>query len=332
MMLVIRDLMEGNPKLKRRFGEESKGHNALAAGFQGQRQWTDFLPNGDLAEAVLCSSFGPWGIAQPRILATENDSLNAVSMLLGHLITGAASVFADVRTYWSPDAVLKATGERLQGNAAQGIIHLINSGPAALDGTGAQKDETGTPVIKPWWDVTSKDANDCLQSVEWCYGDLGYFRGGGYSTRFATQGGMPVTMVRLNLIKGLGPVMQLAEGWTVSLPAEMHHILDMRTNPSWPTTWFAPRLTGKGAFTDVYSVMANWGANHGAFHYGHIGDHLLTLASLLRIPVSLHNIEPERIFRPSAWSAFGTNDLEGADYRACQAYGPLYRCVRGLTE
>ncbi len=324
MALIARDLMVGNPKLtKIGYGEEALGHNAIAAGFQGQRQWTDHFPNGDFMEAILCSSFDWDGIRQPYMLATENDSLNAVVMLFGHLLTGAAQVFSDVRTYWSPDAVKRVTGHALEGDAANGFIHLINSGPSALDGSG-QQSIAGKPAMKPWWDITEEEARKCLDNTTWGPAVGGYFRGGGFSSTFRTVGQMPITMSRVNIIKGLGPVLQIAEGNTIELPDEVHRILDERTDPSWPTTWFVPRLTGEGAFRDVYSVMANWGANHGAFTYGHIGADLITLASILRIPVCMHNVDPEKIFRPSAWSAFGM-DAEGSDYRACQNYGPLYK-------
>jgi len=324
MSIIARDLMVGNSKLKEQgFYEEAMGHNAIASGFQGQRQWTDHFPNGDFMEAILCSSFDWNGKRQPFILATENDSLNAVSMLFGHLLTGTAQVFADVRTYWSPEAVKRVTGKELTGLAENGIIHLINSGPAALDGCGKQTRE-GKPVMKPFWEITEEEVKGCLDSTSWSTADIGYFRGGGYSSNFLTLGGMPVTMSRINLIKGQGPVLQIAEGYTVELPKDMNDVLEKRTSPTWPTTWFAPTLTGKGAFKDVYAVMANWGANHGAFGYGHFGADLITLAAILRIPVCMHNVSEERIFRPSAWNAFGTNDLEGADYRACTNFGPLY--------
>lgn len=328
MALIVRDLMVGNPALKGAgFGEEALGHNAIAAGFQGQRQWTDFMTNGDFLEAILNSSFDWDGVRQPYIVATENDCLNGMAMLFGHLLTGSAQVFADVRTYWSPDAVKRVTGKELTGLAKDGIIHLINSGAAALDGSGRQSID-GAPAIKPWYEVTDSEAKDCLDNTQWCYGNLGYFRGGGYSSLFTTRGGMPVTMARLNLVKGLGPVLQIAEGYTVELPEDMHQTLNLRTDPSWPTTWFAPRLTGSGAFTDVYSVMVNWGANHGSFSYGHIGADLLSLAAMLRIPVSMHNVPAEDVYRPSAWASFGTADAEGADYRACQNYGPVYGSLK----
>jgi L-fucose isomerase len=324
MALIARDLMVGNPRLAEvGFGEEALGHNAIASGFQGQRQWTDHFPNGDFLEAILNSSFDWGGIRQPYIVATENDALNGACMLFGHLLTGAAQVFADVRTYWSPDAIRRVTGYQPTGLAAGGILHLINSGPAALDGTGQQSIE-GKPAIKPFWEVTPEEVEKCLGATTWHAGVVEYFRGGGWSTHFITRGGMPVTMSRLNLVKGLGPVLQIAEGSIAELPKEVHRALDERTNPTWPTTWFVPNLTGKGAFRDVYSVMDHWGANHGAFSYGHIGADLITLASLLRIPVYMHNVPEERIFRPSAWHAFGTADLESADFRACANFGPLY--------
>ena len=324
MALIGRDLMVGNPKLKELgYGEEAHGHNAIAAGFQGQRQWTDHFPNGDFMEAVLCSSFDWNGIRQPYMLATENDSLNGVAMLFGHLLTGAAQVFSDVRTYWSPEAVKRVTGFELSGDARDGFIHLINSGPSALDGSGEQKID-GKPAMKPWFEISEDEAQACLDNTTWGAADIGYFRGGGFSSTFNTKGGMPITMSRINIIKGLGPVLQIAEGQTVDLPEEVHHTLTERTNPTWPTTWFVPRLTGEGNFKDVYSVMANWGANHGAFSYGHLGSQLIALASMLRIPVCMHNVPEEQIFRPSAWSAFGM-DGEGADYRACEVYGPVYK-------
>ena len=324
MTLIMRDLMVGNPKLKELgYGEEAMGHNAIAAGFQGQRQWTDHFPNGDFMEAVLNSSFDWNGIREAYIVATENDSLNAVPMLFGHLLTGAAQVFSDVRTFWSPEAVKRVTGHALTGLAENGIIHLINSGSSALDGSGEQTID-GKPAMKPWWEITEEEAQKCVDATSWGAAINEYFRGGGFSSKFISKGGMPVTLSRLNLVKGLGPVLQIAEGYTVELPEEVHNILDERTNPSWPTTWFVPKLTGNGAFKDVYSVMANWGANHGAFTYGHIGADLITLASMLRIPVNMHNVDENKIYRPSTWSAFGM-DKEGADYRACKTFGPLYK-------
>ena len=324
MTLIARDLMIGNPKLaKIGYVEESMGHNAIASGFQGQRQWTDHYTNGDFLEAILNSSFDWNGIREAFIVATENDSLNGAAMLFGHLLTDTAQIFSDVRTYWSPAAVKRVTDYDLEGKAANGIIHLINSGSTTLDGTGQQK-LNGESVMKPFWEINEEEANNCLKATHWCPAALEYFRGGGYSSQFLTQGEMPVTMSRVNIIKGLGPVLQIAEGYTVDLPQEINNVLDRRTNPTWPTTWFAPIVTGDGPFRDVYSVMANWGANHGAISYGHIGDKLITLASMLRIPVNMHNVAEERIFRPSAWSAFGTDNIEGADYRACQTYGPIY--------
>lgn len=325
MTIIARDLMIGNPKLKELgFAEEAEGHNAIAAGFQGQRQWTDHFPNGDFMEAILNSSFDWNGIREAFVLATENDSLNGVAMLFGHLLTNTAQIFSDVRTYWSPESVKRVTGKELTGKAANGIIHLINSGATALDATGQQTDENGNPVMKPFWNINEDDVNNCLKATTWGPAVSEYFRGGGYSSTFLTKGNMPVTMSRVNIIRGLGPVLQIAEGYTIDLPEDVHSILDKRTNPSWPTTWFAPILTGKGAFTDVYSVMNNWGANHGAISFGHVGADLITLASILRIPVCMHNVPEDKIFRPSAWNSFGTIDLEGADYRACSNFGPLY--------
>jgi L-fucose isomerase len=324
MTLIARDLMVGNPRLgELGYGEEALGHNAIAGGFQGQRQWTDHFPNGDFMEAILNSSFDWDGIRQPYIVATENDALNGICMLFGHLLTGSAQIFADVRTYWSAEAIRRVTGYTPQGAAAGGVLHLINSGPAALDGTG-QGSIAGEPAIKPHWEVTPQEVERCLAVTTWHAGMTEYFRGGGWSTKFVTRGGMPVTMSRLNLVKGLGPVLQLAEGQIVELPPEVHRALDERTNPTWPTTWFVPRLTGSGPFRDVYTVMYNWGANHGAFSYGHIGADLITLASMLRIPVFMHNVPEERIFRPSLWASFGAMDAQGADFRACANLGPLY--------
>lgn len=324
MTMIARDLMNGNPRLAELgYGEEAHGHNAILGGFQGQRQWTDFQPNGDFLEAILNTSFDWNGPRQPYVIATENDSLNGASMLFGHLLTNTSQVFADVRTYWSPQSVARVTGYQVSERAAGGFIHLINSGAAALDATGWQEID-GQPAIKPWWNVTAEETRKCLDATTWYPGRTEYFRGGGYSSSFLTRGGMPVTMTRLNLVRGLGPVLQLAEGWTIDLPEMVHQQLLERTDPTWPTHWFVPNLTGQGAFRDVYSVMANWGANHGALSYGHIGADLLSLASILHIPVCMHNVPEEHIFRPSAWSAFGTADLEGADYRACANFGPLY--------
>ncbi|NOZ27016.1 MAG: L-fucose isomerase [Chloroflexi bacterium] len=324
MAMIARDLMVGNPRLADLgYGEEALGHNAIVSGFQGQRQWTDHFPNGDFLEAILNSSFDWNGIREPFIVATENDCLNGVSMLFGHLLTNTAQVFADVRTYWSPAAVKRVTGYKLTGLAEGGIIHLINSGAASLDATGLQTRD-GQPVMKPYWEITPEEVAACLDATTWYPAITEYFRGGGFSSGFLTKGGMPVTMFRINLIKGLGPALQIAEGWTVDLPDDVHHVLNERTNPTWPTHWFVPNLTGSGPFRDVYSVMYNWGANHCALSYGHIGADLITLASILRIPVYMHNVSEERIFRPSAWAAFGAMDPQGADFRACAAFGPLY--------
>ncbi len=324
MAIIARDLMIGNPALADMgYAEEAEGHNAIASGFQGQRQWTDWMPNGDFLEAILCSSFDWTGIRQPYIVATENDSLNGATMLLMHLLTGSAQMFSDVRTFWSPEAVKRVTGHELSGDAAGGIIHLINSGASALDACGRQT-VGGRPAMKPYWEITPEEAQACLDATQWCPAELEYFRGGGFSSQFVTIGGMPCTMARLNLVRGLGPVLQIAEGTTVALPEDADHALQQRTSPGWPTTWFAPRLTGSGPFRDVYSVMAAWGANHGAISYGHIGSELISLASILRIPVDMHNVPDERVFRPAVWDRFGALDPQGADYRACAAFGPLY--------
>ncbi len=324
MTLIIRDLMIGNPKLKEiGYEEEALGHNAIASGFQGQRQWTDHFPNGDFSEAILNSSVDWNGIREPFIVATENDTLNGVCMLMGHQLTNTAPVFGDIRTYWSPDSVKRVTGYELNGKASGGIIHFLNSGSASLDGTGQHK-SNGESVIKPFWEVSVEEAENCLEATRWCPANLEYFRGGGYSSQFLTEGEMPVTMTRINLIKGIGPVLQIAEGYTVKLPEDIHDVLNRRTDPTWPTTWFAPNVTGTGAFKDVYSVMNNWGSNHGVISYGHVGELFITLASMLRIPVSMHNLPEDRVFRPSAWAAFGTADLESADYQACKNFGPLF--------
>lgn len=324
-MLIIRDLMEGNPKLEEMgYKEESLGHNAILAGVQGQRQWTDYLPNFDFPEAMMCTSFDWNGAREARVLATENDSLNGVAMLFGHLLTNKGVMFSDVRTYWSKDAVKRVTGKEPQGLAAQGFLHLINSGATTLDATGAETDADGKPVMKSHWELKDADIKACLKATTWYPADRGYFRGGGFSSSFLTRGGMPMTMIRVNLVKGLGPVLQLAEGWTVDLEPDVFDIINKRTDKTWPSTWFTPRLDAtKDAFKDVYSMMNNWGANHGAIAYGHIGADLITLASILRIPVCMHNVPDKDIFRPSAWNAFGM-DKEGQDYRACQTFGPIY--------
>jgi L-fucose isomerase len=324
MTLIARDLLIGNPRLTELgFGEEAMGHNAIMGGFQGQRHWTDHSPNGDFMEAFLNSSFDWNGVRAPFVFATENDSLNGAAMLFGYLLTNTAQVFADVRTYWSPDAVKRVTGHTLEGRAAGGVIHLINSGAASMDAAGhTQRD--GKPAMKPFWEITEEEAKASLGAIEWYPAVTGYFRGGGFSSQFVSPGGMPVTMSRINLVHGVGPVLQLAEGWTVDLPAEVHDTLNQRTDPTWPTQWFAPRLTGSGAFRDVYGVMSAWGANHCAMSYGHIGEDLVSLAALLRIPVNMHNLPEDRLFRPNVWTNLGTADPEGADFRACAALGPLY--------
>ncbi len=326
MACIVKDLMNGNPNLPEGCEEERLGHNALAAGFQGQRQWTDFYPNGDFAEAVLNTSFDWNGIREPYILATENDVLNGIGMMFMKLLTNKAQIFADVRTYWSPEAVKSETGYELTGIAKEngGIIHLINSGAACLDGSGAAVDSDGNGCIKPWYDVTEADAKNIAEATEWSAAEFGYFRGGGYSSRFLTEAEMPVTMIRVNLVKNLGPVVQIAEGWTINLPQEVSDKIWKITNYTWPCTWFVPRTTGEGAFTSAYDVMNNWGANHGAISHGHIGADVITLCSMLRIPVCMHNVQDSDIFRPSAWNAYGM-DKEGQDYRACEAYGPLYK-------
>ncbi len=327
MMCIIKDLMNGNPNLPEGREEEMVGHNAIAAGFQGQRQWTDFYPNADFAEALLNTSFDWEGTREPYILATENDVLNGIGMLFMKLLTNRPQMFADVRTHWSADAVKRVTGYDIEGKAkdAGGFIHLINSGACCLDACGEVKDENGNGVIKEWYNVTAEDADKILDATTWNAADNGYFRGGGYSSRFLTRAEMPATMIRLNLVKGLGPVLQIVEGWTVNLPDEVSDIIWKRTDYTWPCTWFAPRCTGEGPFKSAYDLMNNWGANHGAISYGHIGADIITMASMLRIPVALHNVPDEKIFRPACWGAFGTKDLEGADFRACENYGPLYK-------
>jgi L-fucose/D-arabinose isomerase len=324
MALIARDLLNGNPRLAELgFEEEAMGHNAIAGGFQGQRQWTDHFPNGDFMEAILTTSFDWNGIRQPYILATENDALNGISMLFGHLLTGTAQIFADVRTYWSSEAVKRVSGHQLYGRAEGGILHLINSGPATLDGTG-QQERDGQPVMKPWWEISTGEVERSLQATTWHAGMTEYFRGGGWSTRFRTRGEMPMTMCRVNLVKGLGPALQIAEGYSIDLPDDVHEILDERTNPTWPTTWFVPNVTGEGPFRDVYTVMSNWGANHGAISYEHIGADLISLASMLRIPVYMHNVLEEKVFRPHVWAAFGAQEPQSADFRACANFGPLF--------
>ena len=329
MMVIIKDLMNGNKNLPEGREEEMVGHNALAAGFQGQRQWTDFYPNADFAEALLNTSFDWNGAREPYILATENDVLNGLGMMFMKLLTNRAQIFADVRTYWSGESVKRVTGYEIEGHAkeADGFIHLINSGAACLDACGEVKDENGNAVMKPWYDMTEEDCEKVLAATEWAPADLGYFRGGGYSSRFSTRAEMPATMIRLNLVEGLGPMLQIAEGWTVKLPEEVNDALWKRTDYTWPSTWFAPRCTGEGAFKTAYDVMNNWGANHGAISYGHIGADLITLCSILRIPVAMHNVPEEEIFRPACWNAFGM-DKEGADFRACANYGPQFKRVR----
>lgn len=329
MACIIKDLYNGNKNLPQGCEEEAVGHNAIVGGFQGQRQWTDFYPNCDFPESILNSSFDWDGAREPYILGTENDTLNATSMLFMKLLTGRAQMFADVRTYWSGEAVKRVTGYELEGHAkeADGFIHLINSGACCVDACGEVKDENGNAVMKKWWEVTDKDIDTMMNATTWPYADLGYFRGGGYSSRFVTRAEMPATMIRLNLIKGLGPVLQIVEGWTVKLPDEVTDKLWKRTDYTWPCTWFTPRVTGKGAFKSAYDVMNNWGANHGAISYGHIGADLITMCSMLRIPVCMHNVDEKDIYRPAAWNAFGM-DKEGQDYRACAAYGPLYKNIR----
>ncbi len=326
MFLICRDLMEGNPKLSEKgFHEEARGWNAICAGFQGQRQWTDNYPNGDFMEAMLTTSFDWNGKRAPYQMATENDALNAVSMLFGNLLTNTAQIFADLRTYWSPEAVERVSGHKLAGDASNGLLHLINSGPATLDGTGQMSDANGNPVMKPHWEISDEEMENCLKETTWHPSITEYFPGGGMSTRYKTKGGMKATILRLNLVKGLGPALQIAEGVTVELPDNVHDALDERTNPTWPTTWFCPRITGEGVFRDTYSVMNNWGANHCVMSFGHIGADLISMASMLRIPVYMHNVEDAKVFRPSSWAAHGTANLEGADFRACENYGPLYK-------
>lgn len=326
MTLVIRDILYGNKKLDDMgWHEEALGKNAVAAGFQGQRNWTDWLPNADFTESLMASSFDWNGPKMPTPFATENDTLNGVAMMLGSFIANSAPCFHDVRTYWSPDACERVTGVRPDGIAKNGFIHLINSGATALDGCGACKNDKGENCMKPFWEITDEDIKACLDATDWCRANYEYFRGGGFSSHFRCRAQMPVTMLRVNIVDGVGPVLQLAEGYTVDLPDEIHNVIDKRTDPSWPTTWFVPNLTGEGAFKDVYSVMANWGANHGVTVYGHVGADLITLASMLRIPVNMHNVDASRVFRPHSWSGFGTQDLQSADYRACAAYGPLYK-------
>ncbi len=324
--IIVKDILFGNKKLDELgWHEEALGKNAVAGGFQGQRNWTDWLPNADFTEAIMASTFDWNGPKAPVPFATENDTLNGVSMMIGTLLTGTAPCFHDVRTYWSPDATERVTGKRPEGKAKDGFIHLINSGATALDGSGAAKNENGEGCMKPYWEMTDADIKACLEATDWRRANYEYFRGGGFSSHFRCKAEMPVTMLRVNIIDGIGPVIQIAEGYTADLPDDVHDKIDWRTDPTWPTTWFAPKLTGKGAFKDVYGVMANWGANHGVTVYGHVGADIITLASMLRIPVNMHNVDDDKIFRPHSWAAFGTEDAQAADYRACQTYGPLYK-------
>lgn len=326
MTMVMRDILYGNPKLDELgWHEEALGRNAVAGGFQGQRQWTDWLPNADFSEAILAGTFDWNGPKMPTPFATENDTCNGVSMLLGTLVSNTAPCFHDVRTYWSPEACERVTGRRPEGVAKDGFIHLINSGATALDGSGACRNEAGDNVMKPFWEMKDEDIKACTDATDWCRANYEYFRGGGFSSHFRCKAEMPVTMLRYNIVDGVGPVLQIAEGWTANLPDEVHDTIDVRTDRTWPTTWFAPRLTGEGAFKDVYSVMANWGANHGVTVYGHVGADLITLASMLRIPVTMHNVPQEKVYRPHAWASFGTQDTQAADYAACKFYGPLYK-------
>ena len=326
MTIIIKDILYGNKKLDEMgWHEEALGKNAVAGGFQGQRNWTDWLPNADFTEAIMASTFDWNGPKAPTPFATENDTLNGVSMMLGTLVSGSAPCFHDVRTYWSPEACERVTGIKPEGIAKDGFIHLINSGATALDGTGASKNDKGEGCMKPFWDMTQEDINACLEATDWCRANYEYFRGGGFSSHFRCKAEMPVTMLRVNVIDGIGPVIQIAEGYTADLPDQAHTTIDKRTDPSWPTTWFVPNLTGEGAFKDVYSVMANWGANHGVTVYGHVGADLITLASMLRIPVNMHNVDKNAVFRPHSWAAFGTEDSQAADYKACETYGPLYK-------
>lgn len=326
MTMVMRDILYGNPKLDELgWHEEALGKNAVAGGFQGQRNWTDWLPNADFTEAIMASTFDWNGPKMPTPFATENDTLNGVSMMLGTLVSNTAPCFHDVRTYWSPEACSRVTGITPQGISKDGFIHLINSGATALDGSGASKNDAGEGCMKPWWEMKDTDIKACTEATDWRRANYEYFRGGGFSSHFKTDAQMPVTMLRVNIVEGIGPVIQIAEGHTAVLPEQVHDTIDKRTDPGWPTTWFAPNLTGHGAFTDVYSVMANWGANHGVTVYGHVGADLITLASMLRIPVTMHNVPDEKVYRPHAWSAFGTEDKESADYKACAAYGPIYK-------
>jgi len=325
LSLVLRDVMYGNPKLDELgWHEEALGKNAVAGGFQGQRAWTDWLPNADFTEAIMASTFDWSGARQPTAFATENDTLNGLSMLMGTLITNTAPCFHDVRTYWSPEAVKRVSGWQPEDKAAEGFIHLLNSGATALDASGMSKNEKGEPCMKPFWEMTGEDIKACLDATDWERANYEYFRGGGFSSHFKNENEMPVTMLRLNIVEGIGPVLQIAEGETVRLPDHVHDLIMNRTDRTWPCVWFVPRLTGEGAFRDVYSVMANWGANHGVTVYGHVGADLLTLASMLRIPVNMHNVPAEKVYRPHAWAAYGTQDMEAADYRACKTYGPMY--------
>ena len=325
MTIIVRDILYGNKKLDEMgWHEEALGKNAVAAGFQGQRNWTDWLPNADFTEAIMASTFDWNGVKAPTPFATENDTLNGVAMMLGTLVSNTAPCFHDVRTYWSPEACERVTGKKPEGVAKDGFIHLINSGATALDGSGASVNDNGEHCMKPFWEMKNKDIKACLEATDWCRANYEYFRGGGFSSHFRCKAEMPVTMLRVNMVDGVGPVLQLAEGYTADLPDEIHCTIDKRTDPTWPTTWFVPKLTGKGAFKDVYSVMANWGANHGVTVYGHVGADIITLASMLRIPVNMHNVDESRIFRPHCWASFGTDDLQAADYLACKTYGPMY--------
>ncbi len=332
MTMIVRDLMVGNERLAdssvaKAHGftanvEHAQGYNAIAAGTQGQRQWTDLYPNFDVAESVLCSSFDWNGYRGPMFVATENDSKNAIGMLVAGLITGLPQLFADIRTNWTPASIRKVTGKNVDRLCPNGIIDKRNSGAGALDYAIDLYKVAGVSKKKPVQELTAVIRNDrviqkkimdaALRATIYMGAELTYFPGDGLSSHFRTPGNLPMTAYRYNTI-GDRLTCSVVEGDTVELPATVADHISNATNRTWPESYWAPRNMSS------FEYMSRIGPNHDANSFGYIGADLITLNAMLRIPVDMHNIDKRDIFRPTLWDRCGADD-----FRACTLLGPLY--------
>ena len=333
MTMIVRDLMHGNPVLAKasvgaRQGfcadvERAQGYNAIAAGTQGQRQWTDLYPNFDMTESLLTSSFDWNGYRAPMIVATENDSKNAIGMLIANLLSGAPQLFADIRTNWTPESIKSATGVDVSKIAPLGLIDKRNSGAGALDYAldifstvkdGSQKTiQEVVQAIRAGKRIQQDLIKRAIEATTYEAAVLEYFAGDGLSSSFQTPGGVPLTAYRYNMVDNM-LTCSVVEGETVALPEDVISHISNVTNATWPESYWAPRDMSS------FEYMSRIGPNHDGNSFGLIGADMITINAMLRIPVDMHNVDKADIFRPTMWDRFG-----GDDFRACETLGPLYR-------